>query len=201
MNNITDAGVPIDTSCFHFKFAHIPSKCLSYIFFGLTLLGFGLAWAYFQEAQANHHKLLGEDVQWNKTLTAAKVGRWSLDVEANVLMWDDVMFDIFGVDKETWLPTYEGFSNTLDSNDVGWVNTIVLHTLESKTSYRAVFKLKNGLYVRAYGKVINSNGKIIFAGICIPATSAEYTGKPLAVVSEGEPAVATTQKEQDNTSF
>lgn len=146
-----------------------------------TILGFLLAYAYFREATSNARRIVANDAQWDRTLMAVKVGKWTWDTNLDKISWDAPMFDIFEEDPAKFIPNYDNFINLLDEADVGWISDLVNKTVDDgeKGYLRAVFKLKTGQYVRTYGKVINFNGSKIFAGICTPSSAAEYTGRPV----------------------
>ena len=122
-----------------------------------------------------------ENEKWNQMLLAADVGQWRWNVTRDELKWDDAIKRIYGIEDKAFVPSYSTFADQLDPADLGWVNQVVQKTLNEKGSYRAVFKLKNGRFIRAYGKVITKqNGDVIFSGVCMPADASEYTGKPIA---------------------
>ena len=124
-----------------------------------------------------------ESEKWNQMLLSTDVGQWRWNVTKDELHWDDAIKKIYGINDEAFVPSYSTFANQLDPADVGWVNEVVQKTLHEKGSYRAVFRLKNGKYIRAYGKVITRpDGTVIFAGVCMPADASEYTGKPIAYI-------------------
>lgn len=116
-------------------------------------------------------------------LDSARVGIWWWDVARDRLVWDARMFNIFGVDEQTWSPSYQGFQERLHPEDKGWVNKVVTDCLHHKSEYQAVFRViqKNSgqtVYVRAYGKVFENQEGTVFAGVNIRVTSDEYSGKP-----------------------
>ena len=123
-----------------------------------------------------------EAEKWDQMLLATDVGLWRWNVTKDELHWDEAIRKIYGIEDKDFILTYATFAAQLDPADLGWVNEVVQKTLHDRTSYRAVFRLKNGRYIRAYGKVITKpDGTIIFAGVCLPADASEYTGKPVAV--------------------
>ncbi|MES2390532.1 MAG: hypothetical protein V4555_02745 [Acidobacteriota bacterium] len=50
--------------------------------------------------------------------------------------------------------------------------------MPSRLPHRAVFKLINGKYIRAYGSVFFHKDQKMFCGVCIPASIEEYIGRP-----------------------
>jgi hypothetical protein len=162
------------------------SHTLSWINFGLGIAIASiivLLAVLFRHQTATLELKATENEKWNQMLLAADVGQWRWNVTKDELHWDDAIMRIYGIEDKAFVPSYSTFAAQLDPADLGWVNEIVQKTLHEKGSYRAVFKLKNGRFIRAYGKVITKpDGDVIFAGVCMPADASEYTGKPIAYI-------------------
>lgn len=119
-------------------------------------------------------------------LSAAHVGTWWWDTTSNLLVWDSIMFDIYGVAEKDFQPGYGGFEALLHPDDKEWLNAVVQRCLDTGGQYQAVFRIirpKDGkvFYIRAYGKVFTKTRPVIFAGVNIEVAASEYTGKPMSV--------------------
>lgn len=117
----------------------------------------------------------------------ARVGVWWWEIDHDRLVWDNVMYDMFGVSEATWEPSYGGFQDCLHPDDRPWVNEMVSRCIANRTDYRAVFRVikKNTgdlAYVRAYGSVMEGMNGPIFGGVNIEVTKDEYTGIPEEIV-------------------
>ena len=119
-----------------------------------------------------------ERQNWHRMALATEIGKWALNINTGVLSWDEPCFTLYDTDKTQWKGTYDSFLIQVDERDREWVNLMCQRTMKNEGYYRAVFKLSNGRYIRAYGSVFYNQKEKIFAGICIPASADEYIGKP-----------------------
>lgn len=113
----------------------------------------------------------------------ARVGVWWWEIEQDHLVWDNVMYDLFGVDEASWTPSYEGFQASVHPDDRGWINDVVSHCIVNRTDYRAVFRVTKHntgdlIYIRTYGSVMDGMNGPVFGGVNIEVTADEYTGFP-----------------------
>lgn len=119
-------------------------------------------------------------------LEAANVGVWWWDIDQDRLVWDSEQFRIFGVDEETWTPSYRGFEQLIHPDDRDWIKEVVAQCLANNTAYRAVFRAirPSGelVYIRAYGRVFSESPVRVFAGVNILVQADEYTGKVEAII-------------------
>jgi len=70
----------------------------------------------------------------------AHVGNWHWDIEKNRVVWSEEMFRILG-QPEDYIPTYEGFLQTLISKDKDRITQEVKHGLEKKFGYTNEFQI------------------------------------------------------------
>ncbi|RME73198.1 MAG: hypothetical protein D6781_00845, partial [Verrucomicrobia bacterium] len=70
---------------------------------------------------------------------AAELGIWDFDPVNNRLYWDDRMFDIFKVDRDTFTGDYEAWARTVLPEDLPKAEALVSQTLESGRTFHAVF--------------------------------------------------------------
>ena len=113
----------------------------------------------------------------------ARVGVWWWEIKQDRLVWDNVMYDIFGVEEDKWKPSYEGFQASVVPEDRKWVNDVVAQCIADRSDYRAVFRvIKHNtgalIYIRAYGAVMEGINGPVFGGVNIEVTKDEYTGFP-----------------------
>jgi PAS domain S-box-containing protein len=53
----------------------------------------------------------------NLATQAAQMGVWDYDVTNNVLVWDDQMLELYGVERKDFLGTYDAWENAIDPDD------------------------------------------------------------------------------------
>lgn len=98
------------------------------------------------EEQANKDKIIEIQNRYETALDVAKVGIWDCDLVSNELIWDDRMFDIFDVSKDSFRDVFDDWSNTLVPEDrdraIGEFNK----ALAGESQFDTVFKIrrKNG---------------------------------------------------------
>ena len=51
-------------------------------------------------------------------MRSAKMGIWDWDIQKNELVWDDRMYDLYGVDKKDFFGAYEAWLAGLHKDDV-----------------------------------------------------------------------------------
>ena len=72
----------------------------------------------------------------------AKLGRWDLDLIKNQLNWSDSVFEIFEIDKEKFISTYEGFLNIIHPDDFSLVNEAYTRSLETKKPFEIEHRIQ-----------------------------------------------------------
>jgi PAS domain-containing protein len=115
---------------------------------------------------------------WHRVALATEIGSWRLNLDKNELSWDDACFKLYKTDKNMWSGDYDSFLIQVHERDRDWVDAVCRKTIKENGYYRAVFRLANGDYIRAYGSVVHIGKEKWFAGVCIPATPEEYIGRP-----------------------
>jgi PAS domain S-box-containing protein len=110
----------------------------------------------------------------NKAQEMAHLGSWSLDLIKNQLTWSDEIYRIFGLQKQEFPSTYEGFLDAVHPEDQDDVNAAYTDSiLEGRDNYEVEHRIvrKNSGEVRhvsekcehikdASGKIVRSVGMI-----------------------------------------
>ena len=65
----------------------------------------------------------------------AKIGRWDLDHVQNTLRWSSGVYDLFGVDRATFTPTFDAFLGMVHEDDRANVAEAYQAALEAKRPY------------------------------------------------------------------
>ena len=89
---------------------------------------------------------------------AARLGVWDWDIPANNLVWDDQMYELYGVRKEQFAGAYEAWLKGLHPDDVERSNAESQQALRGEkdydTEFRVVWPDGTILHLKAYGQVI-----------------------------------------------
>lgn len=76
------------------------------------------------------------------TTQAAELGIWEWDIQQNKLVWDDVMFSLYGVvDRSNFSSTYESWKNALHPDDVADCATTTALALSGQAEYNCEFRV------------------------------------------------------------
>jgi PAS domain S-box-containing protein len=101
--------------------------------------------------------------------TSAQIGVWEWDLIKNELIWDDLMFKLYGISQEQFPQVYEGWANTVHPDDLEFASSQLQSAIEGKSEYEPEFRivLPNGDI-----RTLKASAKII----------RDDSGKPLKVV-------------------
>lgn len=72
---------------------------------------------------------------------SANIGIFDWDIQENVLVWDEKMYQIFGVSKHNFMVSYETWLQKLHIGDRGRVDNEVRKAVSDMTDYHTVFKI------------------------------------------------------------
>lgn len=97
----------------------------------------------------------------NERLTlAARAGRlgvWDWDIKADVLMWDDGMYELYGVRKEDFKGAYEAWAKTMHPDDKDRCEKELRAALQGGSRYESEFRVRlpggEVRYIRAEGDI------------------------------------------------
>lgn len=133
----------------------------------------------------------------------ARFGNWQWDTETNQVTWSDVLFDIYGLDKTTFTPSFEGYLALVHADDRQRVSDIIHDAL--KTGADTVFEERivrpdqEIRYLKSWGRLVfkvdGSPNKMI--GACLDITETklaelalnkahEEIAQQLRIVAESE---------------
>ena len=73
---------------------------------------------------------------------AAKVGIWDWDLHENTVDWDDAMYELYGMDKESFSGTYEGWENLMHPKDLPGVRTAIQEALKGEAPFDMIFRIR-----------------------------------------------------------
>ncbi|MEP2671485.1 MAG: PAS domain S-box protein [Cyclobacteriaceae bacterium] len=94
--------------------------------------------------------------------SGAKVGIWDFDVVNNVLVWDDTMYQLYGVDKEKFSGVFEAWQAAVHPDDAEQANAAVQTALETGNELNLEFRVVRNdgtvKYITGRG-VVKSDGE------------------------------------------
>ncbi len=110
---------------------------------------------YLKELESE--KILLND-RFKLVLAAIKFGVWDMNLENNVLTWDESMFDLFQVDKKSFTGNYEAWASTIHPEDKQSATDAFLTSLKHEdvdfdTEFRIITSRNEIRHIAAKGYV------------------------------------------------
>ncbi len=102
---------------------------------------------------------------------AAKFGVWDRDLTTNRLIWDDIMYEIYGISKQSFPEVYDAWLNTIHPDDKEKIDSITKQAIKGEKEYNTEFRIihpqGNIRYIKALGLVVrdSSNNPVRMTGI------------------------------------
>ena len=97
-----------------------------------------------------------EELRKELALSTGTVGIWEWNMDANTLIWDSVMYEIYGITQKDGVSPYEMWSNTIDPDDKPAVEASLFFAKENNIDYNISFWIKTSSgerkYIHAIGK-------------------------------------------------
>ena len=111
----------------------------------------------------------------------ANFGNWQWDVESNRVTWSEVLYSIYGLNKNTFAATFEGYQALLHADDKEQVINIIESALHSgkDTVFEERILRPDGevRYLKSWARAVkNDMGKPVkMIGVCLDITDAKNT--------------------------
>ncbi|MFI2744322.1 response regulator [Zhouia sp. PK063] len=90
-------------------------------------------------------------------LEASIIGIWDYNLETNELVWDDIMYQLYGLQRDETMVSFNIWKSGLHPDDFERVNDLLQQAIEGKAQYETDFRViwpDNSIhYIRAKGKV------------------------------------------------
>lgn len=113
------------------------------------------------ERKATEEKLLKAYDRLGLATRAAALGIWDWDIQKNELVWDDQMFELYGVKKSDFSGAYEAWLSGIHPDDRAISDEISrqaqLGSGEYDSAFRIVWPDGTIRMIKAYGKVFKDN--------------------------------------------
>jgi len=88
---------------------------------------------------------------------AARVGIWDYDIVANILLWDEIMFSLYGISPESFLGAYEAWQAGLHPEDASRgdaeIAAAIAGTKPFDTSFRVLWPTGEIRWIRAVAMI------------------------------------------------
>ncbi len=99
-------------------------------------------------------------------LDASIIGIWDYDIEDGSIIWDDTMYNIYGLDKEKEPIKFSIWASMIHKDDIDWVLKLLEAAIANKTPYEGDFRIiwpdGSMRHIRAKGSVyLNEEGEVI----------------------------------------
>ena len=92
---------------------------------------------------------------------AAGIGVWDWDITKDNLIWDDKMYELYNLSKESFRNIYEAWEMRIHHDDLQTTRQAINDALTGKrdfhTQFRVVWADRSVHYIQAYGKVQRDN--------------------------------------------
>ncbi len=118
-------------------------------------------------------QLARRDDQLAEVQRIARLGSFEWDIVTNTVEWSDELYRIFGMDREHFNPTYQGFLDLIVSDDRDRVDQIVRGALERREPYELEHRAIHGSGATI---VLHARGHIVL----------DDAGQPIRIAGTGQ---------------
>lgn len=77
----------------------------------------------------------------NLATRSGNMGVWEWNLKTDQILWDDKMFELYGIEKEEFKSTHDAWINMVHPEDISRVNEEIQRTLEGETEYHCEFRI------------------------------------------------------------
>jgi PAS domain S-box-containing protein len=99
--------------------------------------------------------------RFNLATRSGNMGVWEWDVKTNQLLWDDKMFELYGVEREVFQNTHEAWEKLMHPDDITRINEEIQLALSGEKEYDCEFRviLKDGSirYIKTFAQVVRDS--------------------------------------------
>ncbi|RFZ84887.1 PAS domain S-box protein [Mucilaginibacter terrenus] len=117
----------------------------------------------------------------------ANFGNWQWDINQNIVTWSETLYNIYGLNKQTFKATFEGYLDLLHRDDrerVYNLITSVLHTQKDSVFEERIVRPNGEIrYLKSWGKVQTDEqgNPLKMIGACLDITEAKLAEEQLKV--------------------
>jgi PAS domain S-box-containing protein len=117
-----------------------------------------------KQVQQRTQELHESEERLELATAAADIGVWDRDIVSNQLIWNERMYQIYGISPEEFNGTYQTWQKCVHPDDLQAVSTFVteaeLGKKEFNTEFRIVRPDGEVRHIRAFGKVIHDDNGV-----------------------------------------
>ncbi|MDP8220641.1 MAG: PAS domain S-box protein [Candidatus Stygibacter frigidus] len=128
---------------------------------GVKYLLLGLIDITKQRADAD--RLLSMSTRLTLAVESADIGIWEFDIKNNILIWDDRMYQLYGIAKFQFSSDYEAWEKGIHPEDIEAANQAVQQAIAGEkdfdTAFRVIWTDGSIHFLRAFALVIRESGK------------------------------------------
>jgi PAS domain S-box-containing protein len=127
--------------------------------------------------------------RFNLAARSGEMGVWELDIKANKLLWDDKMFELYGIEQKEFSGDLDDWVRHLHPDDAAQCMEEIKQAINGKkeydSEYRIIYKDSSIHFIKAYAQVVrNSAGTPLrLTGINFDITEQKKTQESL-IISE-----------------
>lgn len=96
--------------------------------------------------------------RYNLATQAARLAVWDWDIVNDHLIWDDRVYELYGVTKEEFPPVYNSWLKVLHPQDIekanGDIERAIKNNCEYNTEFRVIHSDGSVKYIKAFGQVV-----------------------------------------------
>ncbi|RMH70303.1 MAG: PAS domain S-box protein, partial [Gemmatimonadetes bacterium] len=130
-------------------------------------------------------QLKGLTTRLSLAVESANIGIWDFNLLTNELIWDDRMFQLYGIEPTTYSKTHEAWQNSVHPQDLDRVEQEVQDAIDTTrrldTEFRIVHPNGDIRYIRAYAQVLQNDAgePVRLVGINYDITARKQTEEAL----------------------
>jgi PAS domain S-box-containing protein len=116
----------------------------------------------------------------------ARFGNWQWDIENDVVTWSDNLYMIYGLDKNTFEPSYENYVSLVHPDDRQRIQQGLLNAMQTKQDAefeeRIIHSSGEERFLKTWSKVkMDENGRVVrMIGACLDITGSKRIQAELA---------------------
>jgi PAS domain S-box-containing protein len=100
--------------------------------------------------------------RYNLATQSANLAVWDWDVKNDILVWDDRVYELFGVKKGVITPVYKSWLGIVHPEDAEKADRDIKNAFSGKTVYNTEFRIRKPdgsvRHIKAYGQVLRDSG-------------------------------------------
>jgi diguanylate cyclase (GGDEF)-like protein/PAS domain S-box-containing protein len=96
-----------------------------------------------EELNATAHALAKSELRMKLAADSAGIGIWDFNIDNNVLVWDDQMYELYGITSETFSGSYEAWTKSLHPDDILMAEQVYVDAVNGDGQFHTEFRVKH----------------------------------------------------------